>query len=123
MVAAVNRRFGVTISCENNCVNALGNEEDHDGVLNTTDWNYPFFSDNAQVVMNGTNSDTWDYYPLNQTDTKSKWIELPYTETSGLKQDSFNLNISHCLAEPLENICRMYLLSIEKREKEKSGSY
>lgn len=103
-----------TISCDNNCVNAFGNNEDYDGILNTADWNYAFFSDYVLWVVNGSKP-TQDEILFNLTDPNSNWTASPYHPmTSGLKPDSFNLTINYCLAEPLENICRMYLLSIEK---------
>ncbi|GAW25293.1 hypothetical protein SAMD00023353_0401920 [Rosellinia necatrix] len=109
MVAAINKRPGVSISCNNNCVNALGNGEDYGGVLNSTDWNYPFFGDLPLKIVNGSKPSEYDY-KYNLTKPDSNWIRSEFDlMTSGLQQNSFNLNISYCLAEPLENICHIGL--------------
>lgn len=107
--------LGGLTACGNNCVNAFGNDNDHDGVLNAADWNYPFFSDDqgSTFILNGSKADDGRYPRSNMTEPGS-WIASPYhTMTSGLRHDSFNLNISYCLAEPSPNMCRMCLLSIE----------
>ncbi|KAI0454720.1 hypothetical protein F5B21DRAFT_473937 [Xylaria acuta] len=97
------------IACENNCISALGNHDDQAGVLSSTDWNYPFFSRSALEVVNGSEPYVSDYQS-NLTEPDSNWIRSPYhLMTSGLQKDSFNISISYCLAEPLENICQIGL--------------
>ncbi|RYC65472.1 hypothetical protein CHU98_g744 [Xylaria longipes] len=114
MVAETTRSYP-GVACINNCVDAFGNYyTDDSSDLNTTDWNYPFFIDTALSVVNGSEPDAFDYR-FNLTEPDSNWTASPYhTMTSGLQKNSFNLSISYCLAEPLENICRMYPNSIEK---------
>ncbi|KAI1120426.1 hypothetical protein F5Y10DRAFT_258367 [Nemania abortiva] len=113
MVAALEGvSAGRSISCINNCVNAFGNDGDQDGVLNTTDWSYPFFDDSARVIVNGSQNDGGVYYPyqFNYSSPDSYIPGSPYhTMTSGLQRDSFNLSISYCLAEPVDNFCQIGL--------------
>ncbi|KAI0117928.1 hypothetical protein GGR51DRAFT_545815 [Nemania sp. FL0031] len=79
--------------------------------------------------LNQTEAEFWDsYIPSDQlnnlffdaqcamvaatTNTRpgDSWTDSPYhTMTSGLQQNSFNLSISYCLAEPVENICQIGL--------------
>ncbi|RWA10081.1 hypothetical protein EKO27_g5043 [Xylaria grammica] len=91
------------VYCVNNCANALGanNSGDYfyfyDAGFDVDLNYYPFFDSDALYVVNETSGDIPRYY---------------HTMTSGLRQDSFDLNVTYCLAEPLENICQIGLSPI-----------
>ncbi|TGJ75782.1 hypothetical protein E0Z10_g10957 [Xylaria hypoxylon] len=92
-VMLAEKPWGQATFCINNCETAIGSNDFQYSVNMTGGWNYRFFDVSALSTLNES---MWPYSPYNPM-------------TWGLQQDSFNLNISYCLAEPLENICQIGL--------------
>ncbi|XXH04287.1 hypothetical protein Hte_010701 [Hypoxylon texense] len=93
--------------CENTCSLALGQGTIANGkaaILNSPDWEFPFFDDEYASLLNGTNA------TVREGNGSPPYVYFSgSTFTSGLQPGTFNMSVKYCLAEPLERTCHIAL--------------
>ncbi|KAI5923903.1 hypothetical protein F4810DRAFT_153074 [Camillea tinctor] len=95
---AAESQNGQRTSCFNACYEAFGTYRDID--YYNVGWNYPFFGKNGVL--------TWVNRSLVEEDGMPPDNSF-YMTTSGLQPGTYNISVSYCLAQPMENICHIAL--------------
>lgn len=93
--------------CENTCALAFGQDISAGGkaaILNSPNWEFPFFHDGYESQINGTYMTTIE---PTSADPLSYFSGSIFT--SGLQPGTFGLSVKYCLVEPLERVCHIAL--------------
>ncbi|KAI1486567.1 hypothetical protein F5X96DRAFT_681907 [Biscogniauxia mediterranea] len=87
--------------CSNDCIYALGGRVRRADYYNDG-WAYPFFAPDDTTTLDVVNRS------LVETPGQQRPVDNLYNmTTSGLQPGTYNVSVSYCLVEPMENICHI----------------